>query len=76
MNGYEMISLLQQKMQNPNFARRFNQLSNELSKIPGLQNELMRIAQIDNEKKRQDALNRLPDQVKKAAKELMSMLGI
>lgn len=53
MNGYELIRKLQSKMQDPNFAQKFNRLAQELNSIPGLQQEIMRIAQITNERERQ-----------------------
>ena len=50
MNGYELIRKLQSKMQDHNFAQKFNRLAQELNSIPGLQQEIMRIAQITNER--------------------------
>lgn len=75
MNPYELITRIQKKMQDPTFAQRFNQLAQDLNSIPGLQQEVMRIAQIDNEKKRQKALDRLPDRVKKSVKEMLQLIN-
>ncbi len=51
MNGYELIRKLQSKMQDSNFAQKFNRLAQELNSIPGLQQEIVRIAQMTNEEK-------------------------
>ena len=75
MNGYELIRKLQAKMQDPNFARRFNQLAQELNTIPGLQQEIMRIAQMTNERERQKAIKWLPDNVKSSVGELLQLLN-
>jgi len=75
MNGYELVRRLQQKMQDPTFARKFNKLANDLSSMPGLQQEIMRISQINNEKERDKAIERLPDKVKKSVSEMLKLLN-
>ena len=75
MNGYELVRRLQQKMQDPTFARKFNKLANDLSSMPGLQLEIMRISQINNEKERDKAIERLPDKVKKSVSEMLKLLN-
>ncbi len=74
MDAYQLIGILQQKMQDPRFASRFNQLADELNSIPGLQQRVMQIVQIDNEKKRQKELDKLPSRAKSIVKELLEML--
>ncbi|AOR23521.1 hypothetical protein [Clostridium taeniosporum] len=74
MNGYQLIMRVQQKMQDPVFAQRFYKTVGELQGIPGLQQEVLRIAQIQDERKREKALDRLPNKVKKAVKDLLSMV--
>ncbi|MBM6837552.1 hypothetical protein H9X78_04815 [Clostridium saudiense] len=74
MDAYQLIGILQQKMQDPRFANRFNQLADELNSIPGLQQRVMQIVQIDNEKKRQKELDKLPSRAKSIVKELLEML--
>lgn len=75
MNGYNLIMKLQAKMQDPRFAERFNRIVSEFNSIPGVQQEVMRIAQIDDEKKREKAIAKLPDRVKKIVRELNSLLN-
>lgn len=75
MNGYELVRKLQQKMQDPVFARKFNQLANDLNSMPGLQQEIMRIAQMNNEKERDKAIAKLPDKVKKSVSEMLKLLN-
>lgn len=75
MNGYELVRKLQQKMQDPTFARKFNSLASELNGTPGLQQEIMRISQITNEKERDKAISKLPDKVKKSVSEMLKMLN-
>ena len=76
MNGYELIMKLQSKMQDPNFAARFNKIASEFNAIPGAQQEVMRIAQIqDEEKKGKRALSKLPSRVKKLVREVVSLLN-
>ena len=74
MDAYQLIGLLQRKMQDPRFASKFNQLADELNSIPGLQQKVMQIVQIDNEKKRQKELDKLPSKAKSIVKELLEML--
>ena len=74
MDAYQLIGLLQRKMQDPRFASKFNQLADELNSIPGLQQKVMQIVQIDNEKKRQKELDKLPARAKAIVKELLDML--
>ena len=73
MNGYELIRKLQNKMQDSNFAQKFNRLAQELNSIPGLQQEIIKIAQMTNE--RQKAIKKLPDNVKKSVAELIQLLN-
>lgn len=76
MNPYELIMMIQQRMnQDPNFAARFNRLTNELNNIPGLQQEVLKILQINDPKKRQKAIDRLPSKVKKTVKEMFDLLN-
>lgn len=75
MNGYELVRRLQQKMQDPTFAKKFNKLANDLNGMPGLQQEIMRISQINNEKERDKAIERLPDKVKKSVSEMLKLLN-
>ncbi|NLL29516.1 MAG: hypothetical protein GX258_00360 [Clostridiales bacterium] len=75
MNGYELIMKLQSKMQDPNFAARFNKIASEFNAIPGAQQEVMRIAQIQDEEKREKALSKLPSRVKKLVREVVSLLN-
>lgn len=75
MNGYELVMKIQQKMQDPSFAAKFNSMVTELNNIPGLQQEVMRIAQIQDEKKRQKAIDKLPDRSKKSVKEILNLIN-
>lgn len=75
MNGYELIMKIQQKMQDPVFSKKFNEMVQELNQIPGLQQEVMRIAQMQNEKKRNKAIEKLPERSKKAVSEILSLLN-
>lgn len=75
MNGYELIMKLNRKMQqDPNFAKKFNQVVEELNKVPGLQQEIMRIAQMPDDKSRQKAIDKLPSNVKKTVKEMLDLI--
>lgn len=74
MDAYQFIAMLQRKMQDPIFANKFNQLTNELNSIPGLQQKVMQIVQINDEKKRQKELDKLPTKAKAIVKELLQML--
>ena len=76
MNPYELIMKIQQRMNSdPNFAATFTRLTNELNNIPGLQQEVMKIAQINDEKKRQKAIDKLPDRVKHTVKDMFHLLN-
>jgi hypothetical protein len=75
MNGYELIMRIQQKMQDPVFAAKFNQLVKKLNSIPGLQQEVMRIVKIEDPKKRQKAMEKLPSGVKNSVEEMMKLLS-
>jgi len=48
MNPYELITKIKGKMNDPNFATRFNNAANIVNNIPGLQQEIIRIAQIND----------------------------
>lgn len=74
MNGYQLMMKIQQKMQNPAFAQRFYKIVGELQSVPGLQQEVLKIAQIQDERKREKALDRLPNKVKKSVQELLSLI--
>ena len=74
--GYDLIMRIQQRMQDPKFAARFNSLIQDLNSIPGLQQEVMRIARIDDPKKRQKAIEKLPSKVKYTVEEMMRLLNI
>lgn len=74
MNGYQLIMKLQQKMQDPYFAERFNVLVAELNNIPGLQSKVMELMQIENEKKREKAIDKLPSKAKTIVKELLELI--
>lgn len=75
MNSYNLIMKLQAKMQDPRFTDRFNKIVSEFNSIPGVQQEVMRIAQIEDEKKREKAISKLPDRVKKLVREVYSLLN-
>lgn len=75
MNPYQLIIMVQQKMQqDPNFANRFNQAVMELNKIPGLQQKVIQIAQLNTEEQRQNAMDKLPKDAKGAVKRILSLL--
>lgn len=75
MNPYELIMRIDRKMRaDPTFANKFNKLVMELNRTPGLQQEIMKIAQIQDERKRQQALNRLPNNIKQSVAEMFKML--
>lgn len=74
MDAYQLIAVLQQKMQDPKFAAKFNKLADELNTIPGLQLKVMQIVQMDNDKKRQKELEKLPSKAKEIVKELLELL--
>ena len=75
MNPFELVNLIQSKMQNPVFARQFNNLISQLESIPGLKQEVMRIASINGERKRQRAIERLPDQAKAIVGQIFALLN-
>jgi len=75
MNGYELITTIQRKMQDPAFARRFNNLTEEFNNVPGMQQEVMRIVQIQDEHSRQKAMDKLPSKVKKLVKEMINLIN-
>ncbi|GAB6170203.1 hypothetical protein JCM1393_26630 [Clostridium carnis] len=75
MDGYQLLMRIQEKMKNPLFAQKFNQLADELNNIPGLQARVMEIMQIDNEKKREKALDKLPSRAKGIVRELLIMIN-
>ncbi len=75
MNGYELIMTIQRKMKDPEFANRFNNLTQEFNNVPGMQQEIMRIVQIQDEHSRQKAMEKLPSKVKKLAKEMLSLIN-
>lgn len=76
MNAYELIMKIQQKMQkDPSFSQKLNNLVKDLNNTPGLQQEIMRIAQMDNEKKRQNALDKLPEKVKRSVVEIINIIN-
>lgn len=74
MDAYQLIAVLQQKMQNPRFARKFNKLAEELNTIPGLQQRVMQIVQIEDEKARQRELDKLPPRAKEIVKDLLELM--
>lgn len=76
MNGpYELIMRIQQRMQDPKFAARFNALIQNLNSVPGLQQEVIRIAKIEDASKRQRAIDKLPPQVKSTVEEMIKLLN-
>jgi len=76
MNAYELIMKIQQKMQkDPSFSQKLNNLVKDLNNTPGLQQEIMKIAQMDNEKKRQNALDKLPEKVKRSVVEIINIIN-
>jgi uncharacterized membrane protein YdfJ with MMPL/SSD domain len=76
MNPYELIAKVKQRMKDPNFATRFNNASNVVSSIPGLQQEIMRIAQINDQKAQDAAIERLPREAKQAVQEILNLLNM
>ncbi|MFR1709217.1 MAG: hypothetical protein ACLSV2_09975 [Clostridium sp.] len=76
MNPYELIAKIKEGMKDPNFAARFNNASNVISNIPGLQQEIMRIAQINDPKAQSAAIERLPKEAKQAVQEILSLLNM
>jgi uncharacterized membrane protein YdfJ with MMPL/SSD domain len=76
MNPYELIAKVKERMKDPNFATRFNNASNVVSSIPGLQQEIMRIAQINDQKAQDAAIERLPREAKQAVQEILNLLNM
>lgn len=76
MNPYQLIAKVKERMKDPNFATRFNNASNVVSSIPGLQQEIMRIAQINDQKAQDAAIERLPREAKQAVQEILSLLNM
>ncbi len=76
MNPYELIAKVKERMKDPNFATRFNNASNVVSSIPGLQQEIMRIAQINDQKAQDAAIERLPREAKQAVQEIINLLNM
>lgn len=74
MNPFELFSVYQRKMNDPNFANQFNYLTSQLNSIPGLQQEVIRIFSISDPRKRQKAIDRLPNNVKDIVGQLFNML--
>ena len=74
MDAYQLIAKLQQKMNDPKFATKFNKLADELNSMNGLQMKVMQIAQIEDDKKREKELDKLPPRAKAIVKELLEML--
>lgn len=76
MNAYQLIMKIQQKMQrDPAFSARLNTILNQLNSVPGLQQEVMKIAQIEDERKRQKAMDKLPEHVKNLVSELLTLIN-
>lgn len=76
MNPYELIMMVQQRMQkDPLFAQKFNTIINNLNSIPGLQQEVIKIININDPKKRQKAVDRLPSQAKQYVDELIKLIN-
>ena len=76
MNPYELIMKIDRKMkQDPNFAQKFNKLVAEFNRTPGLQQQVMRIAQIQDERKRNIALQNLPENIKQSVAEMFRLLN-
>lgn len=76
MNPYELISKINERMRDPNFAARFNNASNVISNIPGLQQEVMKIAQIKDPNTQNAAIDRLPREAKEAVQDILSLLNM
>ncbi|WP_026887814.1 hypothetical protein [Clostridium beijerinckii] len=75
MNPYQLIINVQQRMQqDPNFANKFNKAISELNKVPGLQQRVIQIAQISDESQREQAMEGLPKDAKRAVKKILGLL--
>ena len=76
MNPYQLIMTVQQKMQqDQNFANKFNKAVSELNSVPGLQQQVIRIAQINDETQRQQVIDGLPRDAKRAVKGIIGLLN-
>ena len=76
MNPYQLIMTVQQKMQqDQNFANKFNKAVSELNSVPGLQQQVIRIAQINDETQRQQVIDKLPKDAKRAVKGILELLN-
>lgn len=75
MNPYQLIMTVQQRMQqDQEFANKFNKAVAELNKVQGFQQHVMRIAQISDENQRQQVIEKLPKDAKKAVKGILELL--
>lgn len=74
MNILGLVMRIKEKMNNPIFAKKFNEASDVVSNMPGLQQEIMRIMQINDAKAQNDAISRLPKEAKEAVVEIISLL--
>jgi len=75
MNGYELIMKIKQKMNDPNFAAKFNNASDVINRIPGLQQEIMKIAQMKDERAQNEAISKLPKEAKEAVRDIIYLLN-
>ncbi|MEG0308643.1 MAG: hypothetical protein RR891_06890 [Clostridium sp.] len=75
MNAYELVMKIKQKMNDPVFATKFNNASDVINRIPGLQQEIIKIAQIKDEKSQNEAIARLPKEAKEAVKDILYLLN-
>ena len=75
MNIYGLIKKIQEKMNDPVFAAKFNEASNIVASIPGLQQEVFRIAQMTDERSQNEAIAKLPNEAKNAVKDLIMLLS-
>ena len=75
MNPYQLIMTVQQRLQqDKDFSNKFNKAVSELNNVPGLQQQVMRIAQISDETQRQQVIDKLPKDAKKAVKGVLELL--
>jgi hypothetical protein len=75
MNPYQLIMTVQQRLQqDKDFSNKFNKAVSELNNVPGLQQQVMRIAQINDEAQRQQVIDKLPKDAKKAVKGILELL--
>lgn len=75
MNGYEFIMMIQNRMRDPKFAKKFNALVAELNSIPCLKEDVLKIAQINDDKKRQKAIEKLPSKAKDIVQQIFDLLN-